>query len=82
MIYTNSEVAGILQAENIKTNIVKAGDVLEFGEVKIEVVPAWHGYHCHYESPYHPQGTERFENIAKEKKVNYKVLENGESLTL
>ena len=154
LIYTNSEVAGILQAEKIEAKAVKDGDILEFGEVKVEVVHALHGYYvkmsesgypkenvgyiiddgknrlyhasdtimfknypkadiillpicghaivmesdvgiefaeyvkakliipCHYESPKHPLGTERFEKIVKERGVNYKVLKNGESLEL
>lgn len=36
----------------------------------------------HYESPRHPMGYERFEEIAKNLAVNYKILQNGESLEL
>ena len=34
----------------------------------------------HYENDKHPKGTEKFENIAQEKGLNYKVLKNGESV--
>lgn len=38
---------------------------------------------CHYENINHPLGTDRFEQVAKEKKyTKYKILKNGESLEL
>ncbi|MFZ2189994.1 MAG: MBL fold metallo-hydrolase [Candidatus Magasanikiibacteriota bacterium] len=43
-IYTNSEMAGILKENDINTNIVKEGDILEFSEIRVEVTPAKHGY--------------------------------------
>lgn len=43
-VYTNSEVAGILKEKGIITNIIKEDDILDFGEIKIEVTLAKHGY--------------------------------------
>ncbi|MFC1801199.1 MBL fold metallo-hydrolase [Nanoarchaeota archaeon] len=34
----------------------------------------------HYDSPGHPQGTDKFEEVAKEKGINYKILKDGESI--
>ena len=34
----------------------------------------------HYESDKHPKGTAAFEEYVKDKEINYKILENGESI--
>ncbi len=36
----------------------------------------------HYENHRHPQGTEKFEKIAKEKRLNYALLGNGKSIEI
>jgi L-ascorbate metabolism protein UlaG (beta-lactamase superfamily) len=41
-LYTSQEAAGTL--EEVKPNIVKEGDVIEVGSIKVEVVKAVHGY--------------------------------------
>ena len=34
----------------------------------------------HYDAPTHPQGTDKFEELAKEKGINFKILKDGESI--
>ncbi len=44
-IYGNSEVAEILQKENIIVNIVRESDRFNLGKLIVEVTPALHGYY-------------------------------------
>jgi len=74
--YNNFNV-DVLLAPICGDGVVMSAEVaVEWGimmEVKL-LIP------IHYESPTHPQGTKAFEEYVKDKDIDYKVLENGESL--